>query len=125
MGRRLRSPLARGFERFHVLVARIALEEGYALNTRKTRLMHQSQCQRLAGIVVNQRPNPARSEYDRLKAILHNCFRIGPADQNRVGVADFRAYLLGRVAHVSQLNPRRGARLRALWERIDWEGRSA
>jgi hypothetical protein len=74
----------------------------------------------LTGVVVNDRPNCPRANYDPLKAILFNCVRYGPASQNRTGVADFRAHLVGRIAHLSQLNGPRGKRLRALFEQIDW-----
>ena len=67
--------------------------------------------------MLNQKINIARDEYDRLKAILHNCVRYGPAEQNRAGVADFRAHLAGRVAYVSRLNPQRGERLMGLFKR--------
>lgn len=110
----------RSLERFAVRVHAIAIEEGFAVNPRKTRRMSRSTRQRVAGVVVNSHPNVARDEYDRLKATLHNCVRHGPNPQNREGVADFRAHLQGRVAHVSALNPQRGARLRALFDAIDW-----
>jgi RNA-directed DNA polymerase len=82
--------------------------------------MRQGVCQQLVGVVVNTHPNIRRSEYDRLKAILYNCVRHGPASQNRDGHEDFRAYLLGRIAHVTMLNRPRGQRLRTLFERICW-----
>lgn len=112
--------LARGFERFHVLVASIALEEGFELNTRKTRLMKQSGRQRLTGIVVNRRPNLQRTDYDYIKAVLYNCGRFGPDSQNRSGHPDFRAHLSGLVAHAAHLNTERGTRLRTLLDKIDW-----
>jgi len=74
----------------------------------------------VAGVVLNQHPNVARSEYDQLKAILHNCVSHSPAGQNRAGVPDFRAHLLGRIAHVAQLNPQRGERLKAVFDQIAW-----
>lgn len=117
--------LRHGFQRFHVLVARIALEEGFALNTRKTRLMTSAQRQILTGILVNAQPNLPRPEYDLLKATLHNCIRYGPKEQNREGLPDFRGHLLGRIAHLSQVNPERGARLRRLWEEIDWSNEAS
>jgi RNA-directed DNA polymerase len=98
----------------------IALEEGFALNFRKTRAMRPGHRQRLAGVVINVRPNVARTDFDRLKAILTNCVRSGPEGQNRDGHGDFRAYLLGKVALVAMLNPTRGAKLRAIFERIPW-----
>jgi len=108
-------------ERFGLHVAAIAREEGFTVNHRKTRAMHRSHRQVLTGIVVNEMPNVRRDEYDRLKAILHNCARAGPASQNRAGHPDFRAHLAGRVQHVKSVNPARGARVQALFERIGWD----
>ena len=70
---------------------------------------------------TNERPNVARPEYDRLKAILHNAARRGPARENRAAVPDFRAHLLGRIAWMESLNPARGRKLRAQFARVSWE----
>jgi RNA-directed DNA polymerase len=110
----------RAARRFHVHACAVALDEGFLIHPRKTRLMRRGARQRVAGIVVNERTNVPRDEYDALKATLHNCARHGPRGQDRSGHADFRAHLLGRIAHVAQLNPARGERLRALFERIAW-----
>jgi RNA-directed DNA polymerase len=112
--------LERGARRFQVLVCRIALEEGFTLQTRKSRFMRQGVRQQLAGVVVNAHPNVPCEDYDRLKAILTNCVRHGPASQNRDGHADFRGHLAGRIAYATMLNPARGRRLRALFDRIAW-----
>ncbi len=106
--------------RFHVHVCRTALEEGFEVNTRKSHFLRQGVRQQVAGIVLNEHPNLPRAEYDRLRAILTNCVRHGPAEQNREGHADFRAHLAGRVGYFVQVNPRRGQRLRELFERIAW-----
>lgn len=103
------------------LVAAIATEEGFALNHRKTHCLSQGRRQLVTGIVVNRVLNTPRTEFDRLKAVLHQCVLHGPASQNREGHADFRGHLRGRVAWVAQLNPVRSARLQALFERIDWD----
>ena len=103
-------------------VAAIAAEEGFAINARKTALMTRAGRQRVCGIVVNERSNVMRGDYDELKAILHNAALKGPAAENRTGVADFRAHLLGRIAWVESLNPSRGAKLRRRFERIAWDG---
>ncbi len=110
---------SRGVERFAVRVGAIALEEGFELNHRKTRLMRQGVSQRAVGIVLNQHPNIPRRDFDALKATLHNCIRYGPDTQNHTARGDFLNYLLGRIAHVKLVNPRRGARLRALFDQID------
>jgi hypothetical protein len=113
--------LERGARRFQVLVCRIALEEGFTLQTRKSRFMRQGVRQQLAGVVVNAHPNVRREEYDRLKAILTNCVRHGPSSQNRAGHEDFRGHLAGRIAYVTMLNPARGRRLHALFAQIQPE----
>lgn len=106
--------------RFAAHVGAIAIEEGFAVNHRKTRIMRRGVRQRVAGVVVNERPNVARVDYDTLNAILHNCVTYGPGDQNRSGHRDFRSHLLGRIGYVGSLNPARGDRLRRMFERIDW-----
>jgi RNA-directed DNA polymerase len=113
-------PFARSIARFHVHACAIVLEENFALNTRKTRVMRQGVRQCLAGAVLNVRPNIARDDFDALKATLHNCVKQGPEGHNRSAHPDFRAHLLGRIAHVATLNPDRAARLKAMFDRVDW-----
>jgi hypothetical protein len=113
--------LARDVASIRATVREIARGEGLRLNERKSQVMKRSGRQRVAGVVVNVKPNVAREEYDLLKAILHNAALHGPAPQNREGVEDFRAHLLGRVSWVAALHPARGARLRAAFDRIVWE----
>jgi hypothetical protein len=111
---------ARSVCRFSTHVAAIALEEGFAVQHRKTRIMRQGVRQQAAGVVINQKINMPRDDYDRLKAILCNCVKRGPLEQNRLGVADFRAHLSGRVAHAARLNPVRGRKLMRLLEQVRW-----
>ena len=101
-------------------VRRIVSDEGFRLNDGKTRVQRRAGRQTVTVIVVNDRTNAARVDYDRLRAILHNAARTGAAAQNRGGHHDFHAHLLGRIAWVEALNPSRGRRLRTDFERIDW-----
>jgi RNA-directed DNA polymerase len=106
--------------RLRSAIAEIARGEGFVLNARKSRFATGAGCQRVCGIVVNAHPNVPRTDYDRLRAVIHNAARQGPESQNRAGVADFRAHLLGRIAWVEQLNPARGRKLRRAFALIDW-----
>lgn len=106
--------------RIALMAYTIIIEEDFAPNVRKTRAMPRTRAQHVTGLVVNDRPNVPRAEFDRLKAILTNCTRHGPSSQNRESRADFRAHLLGRLAYLEQVNPVRGARLRVLFDRILW-----
>ena len=47
--------------------------------------------------------------------------RLGAASQNREAVADFRAYLAGRVAWVTSINPEKGSKLRMIFDRVSWK----
>lgn len=98
----------------------IIVDEGYRPNYRKTRQMPRSARQMVTGITVNHGPNLPRREFDRLKATLTNCLRLGPASQNRLELADFHAHLRGRVARFEHIHPERGARLRGLFDAIRW-----
>ncbi len=109
-------------KRFVVTAGAVILEEGFHPNHRKTRVMRQGQKQHAAGIILNERPNLDRREFDRLKAILTNCVRHGPWSQNREGHPDFAAHLSGKLAWVAFVHPDRGKKLRAIYERIDWTG---
>ena len=110
----------RNLSRFRVFACAIAINEGFDVRNRKTRVMPVSQRQQVAGVVVNQRCGPGRCEYDKVKATLTNCIRHGPGSQNRNGHADFRSHLRGRIAWVAMLNERRGNRLKQLFDRIAW-----
>jgi RNA-directed DNA polymerase len=110
----------RGARSFATLAAAIAIEEGFSVNFHKTRIQSHGTQQRLCGLVINVRPNIPRDDYDRLKATLTNCRRHGASSQNRENRPDFRSHLRGRVAWVESVAPARGAKLRALFEAVDW-----
>ena len=116
---------ARTVHSFQIGVARIAIEEGFEMNARKTRVMRQGQSQRAGGLVLNAKQNIARGEYDRLKAILYNCLRYGPESQNRGEERNFREHLRGRLTHFASVAPARVGKLWAIFEQIDFEKRGS
>ncbi len=105
---------------FTRLVSHICIGEGFFINPSKTRIMTQGHAQRLTGLVVNSHVNIGRKDFDRLKAILHNCITQNPKSQNRDNLADFRNHLQGKVSWVESINPQKGQKLRQLFEKIDW-----
>ena len=105
---------------FAIKVGSIALDEGFQVQHRKTRIMRSATQQMAAGIVINQFTNVNRSEYDLLKAILFNSTRYGPSTQNRDALPDFQSHLRGRINWVHQLNPARGEKLMGIFRVIDW-----
>jgi RNA-directed DNA polymerase len=112
--------LHRRRSQFESIATTIVRAEGFAVNEAKSTTQSAAGRQTVCGVVVNVRPNIRRTEYDRLKAILHNAGAHGPASQNHDGVADFKAHLRGRISWVHSLNPARGDKLRELLAEIDW-----
>ena len=56
----------------------------------------------------------------RKTRLMRQGVRHGPASQNRGGHPAFREHLAGRVGFVESVNAARGARLRAIFDRIRW-----
>jgi RNA-directed DNA polymerase len=112
--------VARRIHEYAAQIGAIVLEEGWAVQHHKTRVMRRSSQQRLTGLVVNTAVNCPRRDVDQLRAILTNCVRHGPASQNRDGHRNFCAHLTGRVAWVRSVNASRAERLQRIFDRIDW-----
>ncbi len=102
------------------LTEEIVRNEGFRLNPLKTAVAGPGRRHRLAGVVINTRPNIDRRGYDQLKAELHDAVVNGPVAANRRGIPHFRAHLRGRIGWVAELNPPRAQRLQATFDRIAW-----
>ena len=110
-----------GLRLFLPLVRHIIRQERFVLHASKRKILRPATQQSVTGVVVNNRPNISRREFDRLKATLHNCVKTGPQAQNHQQHPDFKAHLRGRIAFVQQLNPQKGAKLLRLYQQIAWE----
>lgn len=115
-----KSDFGRTVKSFLFQVGAIVLDEGFEVNFRKTRIMRGATRQFAAGVILNRRTNIRKEAYDQLKAILYNCAKGEPSVQNRDSHTNFRLHLLGKINWVKQLNSERGARLAAMFEKIDW-----
>jgi retron-type reverse transcriptase len=85
--------------KFRAIVTRIVSEEGFVINTEKTRLMGQGNRQMVTGVVVNQTLGLSRQERRRFRAAMHQLQNKAEAD----GIQ--RARLEGKVAYLAMLNP--------------------
>ena len=94
-------------------VGAIAQDEGFALRGDKTRLMPAHRRQSVTGLVVNQRPNYSREQFDILKARLHRLARLPGVDVGE------RARLEGEIHWAGQwLAPTRRDKLLRLFGAI-------
>jgi RNA-directed DNA polymerase len=112
--------LGRQVSRLSESVDTIVVDEGFRLNAAKTRVATSAQRQTVTGLVVNERVGVPRRDYDRLRAVLHDAAVSGADAANRDGHPDFRAYLLGRMSWVGFGHPERAAKLRRVFDRIEW-----
>lgn len=101
-------------------VTEIAQDEGFAVNSRKTRARHRGQRQSVTGIVTNRRLGTPREDRDQLRAVLHEARLRGPEAANRYEHPNFRDHLHGRITWVESVNPTQGRRLRAQFDAISW-----
>jgi hypothetical protein len=72
-------------------------------------------------LTLNVKPNLARRDFDRLKAMLHRAATQGRVPRRYHGHDDFRAHLLGCIQYVREWNPPRADKLMRMFERIEWE----
>lgn len=105
---------------FIPLVQQVIRSEKLQPKRAKRRVIRANQRQSVTGVVVNQKVNVSRREFDRLKAILHNCIQLGPDSQNHARHPRFADHLRGRIAHVQRLNASRGEKLLAMFAKIRW-----
>ena len=102
--------------RMRARVRHIVTEEGFALNPKKGRVQRRSSRQSVTGIVVNDTLGLPREEVRKLRAILHQAKTTGLEAQNREQLPHFEAWLRGKVAYLSMVDPTKG---KALREQLD------
>ena len=92
-------------------VRHVCEAEGFEVNEKKVRVQRRNTAQVVTGVVVNEKPSTPRAERRRLRAILHHARFEGLEKQNRIGHADYVAWLRGHVAYVMMVNPEQGKKL--------------
>lgn len=109
--------------RLERIVESIVVSEGFALRHRKSRLQSSATQQRVTGLVVNVRPQPARKDVDRFRALLHRQVKqLAPPEG--VTVDAWRAQLEGRAEWFSTGSDTRRDKLQRMLKAIDWRADS-
>lgn len=93
--------------------SRIVEDEGFAVNTDKTRVMREGQQQRVTGVTVNETLGLSRKERRRIRAALHR-LKFHPN-------AEKQAQVEGMLAYLQMLNPEQARALRNQGPPIDQE----
>lgn len=98
------------------IITNIVSENGFRVNTRKTKVMKRHHRQYVCGVVVNEKTNLIRRERLRLRAIVHNITVNGPeheAMKNNETVDRFINVLRGKINWFKQLNKNKADKLSA------------
>ncbi len=89
------------------LISRVIAEEGFIVNSDKTRLMGQGTRQSVTGVVVNQVLGLSRQERRRFRAALHQLRgKVEPEGRQH-------ARIQGKIAYLEMLNAQQADRLRS------------
>lgn len=99
-------------------VKRIASEEGFAVNPKKTRVQRPEGRQCVTGLVVNAAPAVPRDIVRRLRAILHRAKSEGLDAQNRAKHPNFRGWVEGMIAYIGMVKPAVGSKFRSELEEL-------
>lgn len=99
-------------------VRHIAQEEGFAINSKKTRVKRPESRQMVTGLVVNAAPAVPREMVRRVRAILHRAKMEGLAAQNRENHPNFRGWVEGMIAYIAMVNPETGHKLKAAYAAV-------
>ena len=111
-------------------------DEGFAVNENKIRIMRSGSRQTVTGVVVNQKPNIARPEIKKLRAVLHNCkhgslneqVKIwarnekGISSQEDYSLGDFKRSLQAKIHFLKMINRMAGEKLLEDYHSISWIG---
>jgi|GEM_PF-1267309 len=98
------------------IIERIIRAEGFLPNATKRSITDAKFQLNITGIVVNERTNMARKDFDLLKAKVHR-FK-----QNSEQCPLIYAQILGQISWFRQLNPRKAAKLLAKLQVVEPTG---
>ena len=104
-------------DRFNIIkdLQNIIVAAGYRVNHSKTRIAHSYRTKSMLGIVFNQKPNYAKEEYLKMRAITHNCatqgFETQYAKAKQESAESMVTWLRGNINWINQINPDKGRKL--------------
>jgi RNA-directed DNA polymerase len=102
------------------LVRDILDNAGFRLNTKKTKVEPYYRQQKVLGVVVNEKPNIPRREYDHIRCMIHNCvmhgFETQVARARKGSVNALKSHIRGKLSFFSQIDTQKAEALKAKFE---------
>lgn len=94
-------------------VTRISNDEGFRINTKKTRIMRRPNRQTVTGLLVGDDVRLTRQDLRRIRAFLHRCETQGIENVSQEIGKDARAVAKGYFAYVHMVTPETAQTIRA------------
>jgi len=105
-------------------IVQLAKDNGYRVNSKKTKVQRRWRQQKMLGIVINEKPNIPRNVYRRYRAILHNCLHNGDSVAEGLLInairfqwdppESFLSHLEGKISYFASISDVRGAKLKKM-----------
>ncbi len=95
-------------------ISMIVTDEGFQVNTEKTRVMRQPNRQMVTGLVVNEGVHLSRRDLRRLRAFFHRCSTRGLEAVSKDIGKDAMSVARGYMAYVHMVSPSTSEKLRRL-----------
>lgn len=101
-------------------ITQIINDEGFEINSDKTRIVGKGSCQKVTGIVVNDKLNLNKKKRKKLRAVINNCIKQGPIKANCYNIPYFKEWLNGELAFAMMVNKEKMKPMLELFRQIDW-----
>ena len=116
----------RDLNEFFPLVEKIINEEGFTLNSKKTRFAEKHQRQEITGLIINDgKPRVAKKYKRKLQQEIYFCRKFGViSHMERIGQTKrfYREHLYGKAYFIKMVEPEVGAEFLRDLDNLSWEG---
>lgn len=100
-------------------VEAVVQASGYRINRKKLHVQRAHRQQRLLGITLNQKLNPSRAQFRKLRSLLHNCvtdgFEAQVARAKKDNVHHLHNWLQGNLAYYAMISPAKANHLKLIY----------
>jgi retron-type reverse transcriptase len=106
--------------RYTTIIIKKIEESGFSINEEKLRLLTQGTCQKVTGVIVNDKISLGKDNKRKLKAIVYNIKKNGPILENRTEDPYFKERIFGHLGHANLIDPEFALPLIEDLKKIDW-----
>jgi len=107
-------------DKFIKEVETVIQASGYRVNRKKLHVQRPHTQQRLLGVTLNQKVGIPRDQYERMRALLHNCvthgFEAQVARAKKDNVHHLHHWIRGNLAYFTMVAPARAERLKQVYQ---------